>query len=44
LPPRAAADRYDALELRWQAGVEWSLLWIENTANQLTADGGPATR
>ncbi|MDJ0465474.1 hypothetical protein [Streptomyces sp. H27-C3] len=28
--------RYDGAEPGWQAGVEWTLLWIENTASQLT--------
>ncbi|MCZ4611348.1 hypothetical protein O3S80_47905 [Streptomyces sp. Lzd4kr] len=34
---RAAAEgRYAGAEPGWQAGVEWTLLWIENTASQLT--------
>ncbi|MET7695240.1 hypothetical protein ABZT06_46365 [Streptomyces sp. NPDC005483] len=41
---RAAADRYDDSEPEpepgWRAGVEWTLLWIENTAAQLT-EGRP---
>ncbi|MEU6444812.1 hypothetical protein [Streptomyces sp. NPDC047046] len=37
---RAAADRYDDSDPRWHAGVEWTLLWIENTASQLT-EGRP---
>ncbi|MEV6408652.1 hypothetical protein AB0M58_37900 [Streptomyces bobili] len=35
-----AEDRYDSAEPGWQAGVEWTLLWIENTAAQLT-EGKP---
>ncbi|MFJ2264419.1 hypothetical protein ACIOKD_40120 [Streptomyces sp. NPDC087844] len=31
-----AEGRYDGAEPGWQAGVEWTLLWIENTASQLT--------
>ncbi|MFF1715932.1 hypothetical protein [Streptomyces sp. NPDC058268] len=31
-----AEHRYDSAEPGWQAGVEWTLLWIENTASQLT--------
>ncbi|WP_329585848.1 hypothetical protein OG195_03040 [Streptomyces sp. NBC_01362] len=31
-----AEGRYASAEPRWQAGVEWALLWIENTAGQLT--------
>ncbi|MFE2991505.1 transposase family protein [Streptomyces sp. NPDC059262] len=38
-----AEGRYDGAEPGWRAGVEWTLLWIENTAAQLTegssADG-----
>ncbi|MGA5566636.1 hypothetical protein ACPCUV_36465 [Streptomyces platensis] len=38
---RAAAEgRYADAEPGWQTGVEWTLLWIENTASQLT-DGRP---
>lgn len=38
---RAAAEgRYAGAEPGWQAGVEWTLLWIENTASQLT-EGRP---
>ncbi|MFJ1998058.1 hypothetical protein [Streptomyces asiaticus] len=33
---RAEAEgRYASAEPGWQAGVEWTLLWIENTAGQL---------
>ncbi|CAL9329649.1 hypothetical protein C1708_32670 [Streptomyces sp. DH-12] len=28
--------RYDSADPGWRAGVEWALLWIENTASQLT--------
>ncbi|MCZ0983800.1 hypothetical protein O1L60_44345 [Streptomyces diastatochromogenes] len=35
-----AQDLYDSAEPGWQAGVEWTLLWIENTASQLT-EGRP---
>ncbi|MET9914881.1 hypothetical protein ABZZ74_50905 [Streptomyces sp. NPDC006476] len=31
-----AEGRYVGAEPGWQAGVEWTLLWIENTASQLT--------
>ncbi|GGZ42763.1 hypothetical protein [Streptomyces poonensis] len=31
-----AEGRYDSAEPGWQAGVEWTLRWIENTASQLT--------
>ncbi|CAL9278793.1 hypothetical protein [Streptomyces sp. SudanB66_2053] len=31
-----AEGRYDSAEPRWRSGVEWTLLWIENTASQLT--------
>ena len=31
-----AEGRYDSAEPGWRAGVEWTLLWIENTASQLT--------
>ncbi|MFD5399320.1 hypothetical protein ACFWJW_34585 [Streptomyces sp. NPDC127097] len=38
---RAGAEgRYASAEPGWQAGVEWTLLWIENTASQLT-EGRP---
>ncbi|MEE1943266.1 hypothetical protein V1L54_28330 [Streptomyces sp. TRM 70361] len=33
-----AEGRYDGAEPGWRAGVEWTLLWIENTAAQLTED------
>lgn len=32
--------RYADAEPGWQGGVEWALLWIENTASQLT-EGKP---
>lgn len=35
-----AEGLYDGVEPGWQAGVEWTLLWIENTAGQLT-EGKP---
>ncbi|GGW87115.1 hypothetical protein GCM10010320_80830 [Streptomyces caelestis] len=35
-----AEGRYASAEPGWQAGVEWTLLWIENTASQLT-EGKP---
>ncbi|MFI6494735.1 hypothetical protein [Streptomyces sp. NPDC050564] len=35
-----AEGRYAGAEPGWQAGVEWTLLWIENTAGQLT-EGRP---
>ncbi|MEU1535938.1 hypothetical protein [Streptomyces fagopyri] len=35
-----AEGRYANSEPGWQAGVEWTLLWIENTAGQLT-EGRP---
>jgi hypothetical protein len=31
-----AEGRYDGAEPGWRSGVEWTLLWIENTASQLT--------
>ncbi|MEU3342867.1 hypothetical protein [Streptomyces sp. NPDC006668] len=31
-----AEGRYAGAAPGWQAGVEWTLLWIENTASQLT--------
>lgn len=31
-----AEGRYAGAEPGWQAGVGWTLLWIENTASQLT--------
>ncbi|MFI8793134.1 hypothetical protein [Streptomyces sp. NPDC055105] len=38
-----AEGRYDGAEPGWRADVEWTLLWIENTAAQLaecsSADG-----
>ncbi|WP_327669461.1 MULTISPECIES: hypothetical protein [unclassified Streptomyces] len=37
-----AEGRYDSAEPGWQAGVEWTLLWIENTAAQLT-EGRPGS-
>ncbi|WP_143665374.1 hypothetical protein [Streptomyces sp. gb14] len=33
-----AEGRYDSAEPGWRAGVEWTLLWIENTAAYLTED------
>ncbi|MEV6131913.1 hypothetical protein AB0M05_34870 [Streptomyces violaceusniger] len=33
-----AEDQYADAEPGWQAGVEWTLLWIENTASQLTEE------
>ncbi|MCX5008644.1 hypothetical protein OHB05_39575 [Streptomyces sp. NBC_00638] len=33
-----ASYRYADAEPGWQAGVEWTLLWIENTASRLTED------
>ncbi|MFI7005549.1 hypothetical protein [Streptomyces sp. NPDC050145] len=33
-------SRYDSEEPGWRSGVEWALLWIENTASQLT-EGRP---
>ncbi|MFD8462681.1 hypothetical protein ACFV27_38770 [Streptomyces antimycoticus] len=33
-----AEGRYAGAEPGWQAGVEWTLLWIENTASQLPED------
>ncbi|MFD8731963.1 hypothetical protein [Streptomyces sp. NPDC059611] len=35
-----AEGRYASAEPGWQSGVEWTLLWIENTAGQLT-EGTP---
>ncbi|MFE9347997.1 hypothetical protein [Streptomyces olivaceus] len=35
-----AEGRYDSAEPGWRSGVEWTLLWIENTASQLTQSGG----
>ncbi|MEU7330168.1 MULTISPECIES: hypothetical protein [Streptomyces] len=35
-----AEGRYDSAEPGWRAGVEWALLWIENTGGQLT-EGKP---
>jgi hypothetical protein len=35
-----AEGRYDSAEPGWRAGVEWTLLWIENTTGQLT-EGKP---
>ncbi|MCX4596966.1 hypothetical protein OG819_47260 [Streptomyces sp. NBC_01549] len=35
-----AEGRYPGAEPGWQSGVEWTLLWIENTASQLT-EGRP---
>lgn len=35
-----AEGRYDGAGPEWRAGVEWTLLWIENTADQL-AGGRP---
>jgi hypothetical protein len=34
-----AEGRYDSAEPGWRTGVEWTLLWIENTASQLTETG-----
>ncbi|MFV0131770.1 hypothetical protein ACLGIH_00500 [Streptomyces sp. HMX87] len=34
-----AEGRYDSAEPGWRAEVEWTLLWIENTAQP--ADRGP---
>ncbi|MFF3740933.1 hypothetical protein [Streptomyces sp. NPDC002566] len=34
----AFEGRYDSAEPGWRSGVEWTLLWIENTASQLTED------
>ncbi|MEV7815502.1 hypothetical protein AB0P05_33025 [Streptomyces flaveolus] len=31
-----AEGRYDSAEPGWRAGVEWTLLWIGNTASHLT--------
>ncbi|MEU5138040.1 hypothetical protein [Streptomyces californicus] len=31
-----AEGRYAGEQPGWQAGVEWTLLWIENAASQLT--------
>ncbi|MFE9399873.1 hypothetical protein [Streptomyces flavidovirens] len=31
-----AEGRYASTEPGWQAGAEWTLQWIENTASQLT--------
>ncbi|MER0484719.1 hypothetical protein ABR737_41465 [Streptomyces sp. Edi2] len=35
-----AQERYKGEGPGWQAGVEWTLRWIENTASQLT-EGRP---
>ncbi|MBJ7005745.1 MULTISPECIES: hypothetical protein [Streptomyces] len=35
-----AEGRYDSAEPGWRSGVEWALLWIENTASHLT-EGRP---
>ncbi|MFJ5812050.1 hypothetical protein [Streptomyces sp. NPDC093093] len=35
-----AEDRYGTADPAWRAGVEWTLLWIENTAGQPT-EGQP---
>ncbi|MFH8886731.1 hypothetical protein [Streptomyces californicus] len=35
-----AEGRYDSAEPGWRASVEWTLLWIENTAAQLIQSGG----
>ncbi|MGO4634932.1 hypothetical protein AB4225_28995 [Streptomyces sp. 2RAF24] len=37
-----AEGRYKGAEPGWRAGVEWTLLWIENTASQLT-EGRPGS-
>ncbi|GGR65247.1 hypothetical protein [Streptomyces aurantiogriseus] len=34
--PYHAEGRYDGTDPGWWAGVEWALLWIEDTAAQLT--------
>ncbi|MER5472514.1 hypothetical protein [Streptomyces sp. NPDC002685] len=39
-----AEGRYDGAEHGWQAGVEWTLLWIENTAAHLTEGDGAGGR
>ncbi|RPK23590.1 hypothetical protein EES37_38185 [Streptomyces sp. ADI91-18] len=39
-----AEGRYDGAEPGWRAGVEWALLWIENTAAQLTQGSGAGDR
>ncbi|MEU1663882.1 hypothetical protein ABZ547_09720 [Streptomyces sparsogenes] len=39
-----AEGRYDSAEPGWRAGVEWTLLWIENTAARLTQGGGAGSR
>lgn len=31
-----AQGQYAGAEPGWRSGVEWTLLWIENTASQLT--------
>ncbi|MFH8717469.1 hypothetical protein [Streptomyces zaomyceticus] len=35
-----AEGRYDGAEPGWRTGVEWALMWIENTAAQLTQGSG----
>ncbi|MFG2925686.1 hypothetical protein ACGFYA_29805 [Streptomyces sp. NPDC048305] len=30
-----ARSRHPHAEAEWRSGVEWALLWIENTANSL---------
>ncbi|MFF8387378.1 hypothetical protein ACF053_27575 [Streptomyces kanasensis] len=35
-----AEGRYGGAEPGWRSGVEWTLLWIENTAAQLTERRG----
>ncbi|MFF1593076.1 hypothetical protein ACFVY0_33900 [Streptomyces sp. NPDC058286] len=39
-----AEGRYADSEPGWRAGVEWTLLWIENTAAQLTAGSSAGER
>ncbi|MEU3550643.1 hypothetical protein [Streptomyces longwoodensis] len=39
-----AEGRYDSADPGWQAGVEWTLLWIENTAAQLTQGSDAGAR
>lgn len=39
-----AKGRYGSAEPGWRAGIEWTLLWIENTAAQLTEGRGAGGR
>jgi hypothetical protein len=39
-----AEGLYDSAAPGWRAGVEWTLLWIENTAAQLTEGSGDGGR